>query len=79
MSVAKWKDLYFNDLVQSSNSENKSKLQFYHCILKPGDILYFPNRWMHATLNLDNYNFFISLFLDFQLITGSYLSRKQTF
>lgn len=32
------------------------------CILEPLDIIYFPDRWWHATLNLDNV-VFISTFL----------------
>lgn len=38
------------------------------CTLYPGDILYVPSFWSHATLNMDPYNFFVSLFLDLQLI-----------
>lgn len=40
----------------------------YECIIYPGDVLYFPAMWMHATLNLDPYNVFISLFIDVQLM-----------
>ncbi|XP_067931520.1 jmjC domain-containing protein 8-like [Watersipora subatra] len=32
------------------------------CTLKPGQVIYFPNRWWHATLNLDT-SIFISTFL----------------
>ena len=38
------------------------------CTIQPGEILYFPPMWMHATLNLDAYNVFMSLFIDPQLI-----------
>ena len=38
------------------------------CVLEPGDMLYFPSGWRHATLNLDHYNVFVSLFLDLQLL-----------
>jgi len=38
------------------------------CTIVPGEILYFPPMWMHATLNLDVYNVFMSLFIDPQLI-----------
>lgn len=41
---------------------------FYECVLEPGDMLYFPNSWMHATLNLDQFNLFVSVFLDLQLM-----------
>ena len=41
---------------------------FYECVLEPGDMLYFPNSWQHATLNLDKFNLFVSVFLDLQLM-----------
>jgi hypothetical protein len=34
----------------------------YECTLHPGDIIFFPNRWWHATLNLD-FAVFLSTFL----------------
>ena len=32
------------------------------CTLSPGDILYFPNMWWHATVNVDDYTAFVSTF-----------------
>jgi len=32
------------------------------CTLDPGDIIYFPDGWWHATINLDPYTAFISTF-----------------
>lgn len=34
----------------------------YECTLLPGDLLYFPNNWYHATINLDPYTAFVSSF-----------------
>jgi Cupin-like domain len=34
----------------------------YECTLNPGDLIYFPNMWWHATVNLDHYSSFISTF-----------------
>lgn len=34
----------------------------YECTLYPGDMIYFPDRWYHATINLDRYTAFISTF-----------------
>jgi hypothetical protein len=34
----------------------------YECTLVPGDIIYFPNMWWHATINLDPYTSFVSTF-----------------
>ncbi len=42
--------------------------QLQECELHPGEILYFPDKWMHATLNTDNYNVFASVFIDKQLL-----------
>ena len=32
------------------------------CTLNPGDLIYFPDQWWHATINLDPYTVFISSF-----------------
>lgn len=40
----------------------------YECIIRPGEVLYFPDKWMHATLNVEEYNVFVSVFLDLQLV-----------
>ena len=32
------------------------------CTLEPGEAVYFPDEWYHATINLDNYTSFISTF-----------------
>mmetsp|Transcript_27449 Transcript_27449/g.35987 ORF Transcript_27449/g.35987 Transcript_27449/m.35987 type:complete len:278 (-) Transcript_27449:317-1150(-) len=39
--------------------ENQRPLE---CTLYPGEALYFPSEWIHATLNLDEYTVFISTF-----------------
>ena len=36
---------------------------FYDCTIEPGEVLYFPSQCMHATLNLDPYTYFVSVFL----------------
>jgi hypothetical protein len=44
---------------------------FYECTLLPGDLLYFPNNWYHATINLDPYTAFVSSFTtEHTAITG---------
>ena len=43
----------------------KDKQPFlYECTLYPSDIIFFPNLWWHATLNLD-FAIFLSTFLSF--------------
>jgi hypothetical protein len=34
----------------------------FECTLNPGDVIYFPNHWWHATINLDRYTAFVSTF-----------------
>lgn len=34
----------------------------FECTLHPGDLIYFPNGWHHATINLDPYTVFVSAF-----------------
>ena len=36
----------------------------YECTIFPGDILYFPSKWYHATLNLNHFTAFVSTFTD---------------
>lgn len=55
------------------NREKEESLEtlkdnLYECCIEPGELLYFPDLWMHATLNLDRYNVFLSVFLDKQLM-----------
>ena len=60
MSVSQWVDNVYSML----DSESKP----FECTIRPGEVLYFPDRWMHATLNTEPYNFFVSVFLDEQLM-----------
>lgn len=50
------------------HSEAADDPNLFECSIGPGEVLYFPDRWVHATLNLDDYTFFVSLFLDKQLL-----------
>ncbi|KAF0687748.1 Aste57867_20532 [Aphanomyces stellatus] len=34
----------------------------HECVLEPGDVIYFPSQWMHATLNLSPYTVFMATF-----------------
>lgn len=53
---------------QQHYEEEKRHPLLYECSIQPGEILYFPDKWVHATLNIGIYNFFVSLFLDIQLM-----------
>ena len=39
------------------------RARIWECAIGPGEIMYFPTRVLHATLNLDAYNVFMSLFV----------------
>lgn len=60
MTVKSWSDEIYPSLPPDS--------QLSECTIYPGEALYFPSDWMHATLNLDSYNVFVSVFLDPQLM-----------
>ena len=34
----------------------------YECTLLPGEMIYFPDKWHHATINLDAFTVFVSTF-----------------
>ena len=59
-----------DDLTQGNPPPYKSRYKagLLECAISPGELLYFPSNWMHATLNIEEYNVFVSHFLDFQLI-----------
>ena len=66
-------DIYGTFEIPADSSFNTTSLTLLaqtiqECTIHPGEILYFPPMWMHATLNGDAYNVFMSLFIDPQLI-----------
>lgn len=44
------------------------------CTLDPGDLIYFPDMWWHATINVDDYTAFVSTFTQEHL----FLDRSET-
>ncbi|CAB9518627.1 JmjC domain-containing protein 8 [Seminavis robusta] len=50
----------------------------YECTLEPGDLIYFPDRWHHATLNCDPYTAFISTFTSDHLYLQDDQKRQKT-
>ena len=48
---------------KNSDITNHTAGEFYDCTIGPGEVLFFPSQWMHATLNLDAYTYFVSVFL----------------
>lgn len=41
----------------------RADARIQHCTIVPGELVYFPHDWPHATLNLDPYTSFASTFL----------------
>lgn len=52
----------------SQDERNSLVTHLQRCTIYPNELLFFPQYWMHATLNLDDYNMFISTFIDPQLL-----------
>mmetsp|Transcript_9673 Transcript_9673/g.13428 ORF Transcript_9673/g.13428 Transcript_9673/m.13428 type:complete len:291 (-) Transcript_9673:85-957(-) len=58
ISTAFWFSHHLPTLSQSAKP-------LFDCTLEPGQLLFFPNDWWHATLNLDHHNIFFSTFINF--------------
>ena len=52
----------FGILTKKTESGPSEKKPF-ECTIHPGEMIYFPDRWHHATINLDSYTCFVSSFL----------------
>ena len=68
MTIHEWVKKREENLGDHCANESNS---LYEGIVVPGEILYLPAGWLHATYNLlslDHYNIFMSLFIDPQLL-----------
>jgi Cupin-like domain len=68
-SSRQWMEYVYSDATfileqQQQHNNNKSNLipPIMECTLDPGDVIYFPDHWWHATINLDPYTAFVSTF-----------------
>lgn len=66
MTVVNW----LGTVYPAMSEKERNELGLQQCTISPGEILFFPGMYMHATLNIDNYNLFVSLFLDIQLMSS---------
>jgi JmjC domain. len=59
-----WMEEVYTRLGQPLQQQQKPQHQDkpYECTLFPGDMIYFPDKWYHATINLDQYTVFVSTF-----------------
>ena len=72
-SISSWASASLPALISEASAG------FFYCTIEPGEVLYFPNKWMHGTLNQEAYNFFVSLFLDIQLLHQDFESGYTQF
>jgi hypothetical protein len=61
--------MYYN---YSNLSHSERPLE---CTLYPGEMVYFPDMWWHATINIDDYTAFISTFTQEHLFTKRYKEK----
>ena len=58
--------VYYNREHKSSDTDRielgPSKRKPWECTVNEGEIIYFPNLWHHATINLEKYTVFVSTF-----------------
>mmetsp|Transcript_2417 Transcript_2417/g.4504 ORF Transcript_2417/g.4504 Transcript_2417/m.4504 type:complete len:368 (-) Transcript_2417:56-1159(-) len=55
-----WMEEVYTSLGRQDQGQDHDKP--YECTLFPGDMIYFPDKWYHATINLDLYTVFVSTF-----------------
>lgn len=70
MSVAEWVSNVYPTFDANGGSVSVEDKKPLECVIRPGEVLFFPDRWMHATLNVEDYVFFVSVFLDPQLMVN---------
>jgi hypothetical protein len=64
MTVVSW----YETVLPTLSADAREEMQLQECDIFPGEVLYFPSMYMHATLNMASYNLFMSVFLDSQLM-----------
>ena len=66
MSAIQWMDemwLGGGVDVEAEGGDGSVRDSVLGCVCVPGDVLYLPDGWLHMTLNLDDYNVFVSSFV----------------
>mmetsp|Transcript_21711 Transcript_21711/g.51146 ORF Transcript_21711/g.51146 Transcript_21711/m.51146 type:complete len:317 (-) Transcript_21711:147-1097(-) len=51
------------DILTKNQERGPSGKKPFECTIHPGEMIYFPDQWHHATINLDEYTCFVSSFL----------------
>jgi hypothetical protein len=47
---------------ESVSTDSPSTKKPWECTINSGELIYFPDQWHHATINLDRYTVFVSSF-----------------
>uniref|UniRef100_A0A7S1BMZ3 JmjC domain-containing protein n=1 Tax=Corethron hystrix TaxID=216773 RepID=A0A7S1BMZ3_9STRA len=55
-----WMEETYMDMVRAEGEDGRSLP--WECTLEEGEMIYFPDMWWHATINLDRYTVFVSSF-----------------
>ena len=63
--------------IKSKTTNTEHQPVIYDCTIYPNEVLFFPDKWMHATLNQEGYNFFVSVFLDKDILDDTISQRFQ--
>ena len=70
-------DLLMSEFHTKYKNKLSSLTNLKACQLYPNQLLYFPDRWEHGTLNIGRYNAFVSVFIDIQLIPEKNKIKKK--
>jgi len=57
-----WMEYTYPTLLDFDSARISQRHKPFECTLYPNEMIYFPNHWHHATINLDKYTAFVSTF-----------------
>jgi Cupin-like domain len=69
-----------DDVVDSGDTRNRRKRKSsepWECTVDVGELIYFPDMWWHATINLDVYTAFVSTFTQDHLVTSRHGQNEE--
>jgi hypothetical protein len=58
----RWRQRAVNSSADNIPSKGPSSKRPFECTINSGEMIYFPDGWHHATINLDRYTVFVSSF-----------------
>jgi len=60
--LQRWRQRAVNSSADNIPSKGPSSKRPFECTINSGEMIYFPDGWHHATINLDRYTVFVSSF-----------------